>query len=505
VLEGKGRVLEAMSDSVGRLRQSVKPEDRMLLEQLVAVAQQLSTLIYQGPGGLSPEVYRQRVDALSSQQAQLEAELSTRSAAFRQEVAPITLAAIQAAIPKQAALVEWYRYEPFDPKAKDEKTKWSKPRYVAYVLRHYGKPTVVDVGEAEAIDALVQDFRMALSDPKNAFVDEIAQELSDTLLKPLRPLLGDIDQLLLSPDGALNLVPFAALRDGTDAYLAMRYEVSYLTSGRDLVRFSTAATNGEAVVVADPDYGPSDTKVAQAAPAVEAARSLDLDRRGLIFKPLSGTVAEAQALTPLLKVQKEDLLTQAQATEAKVKHLHGPRILHIATHGFFLRDNELPATALRVGGFSNDQTPVPLGENPLLRSGLALAGANSRQSGEHDDGILTAAEVAQMDLRGTQLVVLSACETGVGDVQNGEGVYGLRRALVLAGAETQVASLWKVADVATKDLMVEYYQRLLQGEGRSAALRAAQQKMIKSQMRSHPYYWAAFVPIGNWTPLTKRR
>jgi len=115
----------------------------------------------------------------------------------------------------------------------------------------------------------------------------------------------------------------------------------------------------------------------------------------------------------------------------------------------------------------------------------------------------TAAEAAQLDLRGTQLVVLSACETGVGKVQTGEGVYGLRRALVLAGAQTQLASLWKVDDAATKDLMVDYYQRLLDGEGRSGALRAAQKAMLANPERQHPYYWAAFVPIGNWAALPK--
>jgi CHAT domain-containing protein/Tfp pilus assembly protein PilF len=503
VLEVKGRVLDAMSDNVGRLRESVKTKDRTLLEQLVVVAQQSSALMYQGPRSLSPEMYRQRVDALSSQQAQLEAELSTRSAAFRQQVAPFTLAAVQAAIPKQAAFIEWYRYKPYNFRAKDGKGKWGKPRYVAYVLRHEGEPAVVDVGEAEAIEQLILDFRTGLSDPTSTYIREVATDLYDKLMKPLRPLLGDTDQLLISPDGALNLIPFAALRDDAGAYLSTKVEITYLTSGRDLLRVTGAAVaKGKAVVVANPDYGPSATMVAQGAAAVPLARSLDLDREGMTFAPLPGTAQEAQALSPLLKVEKEQLLTQAQATEAKVKQLHGPRILHIATHGFFLNDNELPTTALRVGDFSPEQPPVPLGENPLLRSGLALAGANTRRSGEHDDGILTAAEVAQMDLRGTQLVVLSACETGVGEVQNGEGVYGLRRALVLAGAETQVASLWKVADEATKDLMVEYYQRLLQGEGRSAALRAAQRTMITSQTRAHPYYWAAFVPIGHWTPLT---
>ena len=506
VLQIKGRILDVMSDSVGRLRQSVNPEDRALLDRLATVAQQLSALTYQGIGNMSPEVYRQRLRELDAQQEQLETELSTRSAIFRQQVAPITLPAVQTAIPKDTALVEWFRYQPFDPKAKDQKAQWGQPRYVAYVLRHDGEPTVVELGEADTIEHMIRDFRTALSDPTSTYVQEVATDLYDKVVKPLEPFLSHATHLLVSPDGAFNLIPFAALRDEAGTYLSTQVEITYLTSGRDLLRASgVAVAKGKAVVVANPDYGPSATIVAQAAPALQPARSLDLDRGGLAFTPLPGTAAEAQALTPLLKVKEEDLLTHAQATEAQVKQLHGPRILHIATHGFFLKDNELPMTALRVGGFAHDQPAVPLGENPLLRSGLALAGANLRRSGEQDDGILTAAEVAQMDLRGTQLVVLSACETGLGDVQNGEGVYGLRRALVLAGAETQVASLWKVADEATKDLMVDYYWRLLNGEGRSAALREAQRTMINSKARSHPYYWAAFVPIGDWRPLAQAR
>jgi len=172
----------------------------------------------------------------------------------------------------------------------------------------------------------------------------------------------------------------------------------------------------------------------------------------------------------------------------------------MATHGFFLNDLQMKAV-LRRAGFGVETAPLPLGENPLLRSGLALAGANARHSGATDDGILTAAEAAQLDLLGTQLVVLSACETGLGTVQTGEGVYGLRRALVLAGAQTQIVSLWKVADTAAQELMVDYYQRLLKGEGRSGALRAAQEAMMVNPARQHPCYWAAFILIGDGTPL----
>lgn len=145
------------------------------------------------------------------------------------------------------------------------------------------------------------------------------------------------------------------------------------------------------------------------------------------------------------------------------------------------------------------------GENPLLRSGLALAGANKLRGGNGEDGILTALEASGLDLWGTSLVVLSACDTGLGDVQNAEGVWGLRRALVLAGADSQIMSLWKVNDDQTQDLMVRYYGSLLHGEGRSDALRKVQQSMIDSRGKandhSHPYYWASFIESGDWRSL----
>src|SRR5262249_14898941 len=224
ILQSKGRVLDAMSDSVERLRQSVKPEDSKLFEQFAEVAQQLSTLTFQGPGNKPPDVYRKRLEELTQQQEQLETELSNRSAEFRQQVAPITLAGVQQAIPRDAVLVEWFPYRPFDPKGKDEKAWWGKPRYVAYVLKRDNEPVVVDVGEAEAIESLVLDFRKALSDPKSAFVNEIAKELSEKLLGPLRAQLGNTERLLISPYGALNLLPFTALLDDKGEYLAKRFE-----------------------------------------------------------------------------------------------------------------------------------------------------------------------------------------------------------------------------------------------------------------------------------------
>jgi CHAT domain-containing protein len=179
--------------------------------------------------------------------------------------------------------------------------------------------------------------------------------------------------------------------------------------------------------------------------------------------------------------------------------------LHIATHGLFSQDVELVAPP--DFGFSTIVQDTPSAavtgsnlENPLLRSIIALAGANPRQSGE-EDGILTALEAAGLDLSGTKLVVLSACDTGLGDINNGEGVYGLRRAFAIAGAQSQLMSLWAVNTYGTKTLMVSYYQRLKDNVGRSDALRQTQLEMLQNPNYKHPYYWAAFIPSGDWRAM----
>jgi CHAT domain-containing protein len=180
-------------------------------------------------------------------------------------------------------------------------------------------------------------------------------------------------------------------------------------------------------------------------------------------------------------------------------------LLHIATHGFFLRDGgDASTTDSKATSGTRLGRSAAWAENPMLRSGLALAGANQSRSGE-DDGVLTALEASGLDLWGTSQVVLSACDTGVGEVKHGDGVYGLRRALVLAGAESQLMSLWPVSDRSTRDLMVDYYRRLTDGEARGEALRQAQILMLRSSRHAHPYYWAGFIQSGEWRSLNGRR
>ncbi|HYJ89724.1 MAG TPA: CHAT domain-containing protein, partial [Pyrinomonadaceae bacterium] len=179
-----------------------------------------------------------------------------------------------------------------------------------------------------------------------------------------------------------------------------------------------------------------------------------------------------------------------------------PQILHLATHGFFLEDREAAAKLTRSGKVNSGAAESL--ENPLLRSGLAFAGANRHSSGG-DNGILTALEASGLNLWGTKLVVLSACDTGLGEVRNGEGVYGLRRAFVLTGAESLVMSLWPVSDYITRELMVGYYKNLKAGMGRGEALRQIELEMLKRPGRSHPFYWASFIQSGEWANLEGKR
>ncbi|HEX7138275.1 MAG TPA: CHAT domain-containing protein, partial [Vicinamibacterales bacterium] len=181
------------------------------------------------------------------------------------------------------------------------------------------------------------------------------------------------------------------------------------------------------------------------------------------------------------------LFTGTKATKATLQRVEAPRMLHIASHGFFLQDaRETASSNLGV-------------ENPLLRSGLALAGANL--TNDSHEGILTALEASGLNLWGTKLVTLSGCDTGVGEIRNGEGVYGLRRAFVLAGTESMVMSLWPVSDAIARETMVSYYTGLRAGLGRGDALREAKLEMLKRRGREHPFYWASFIQSGEWANL----
>src|SRR6266498_3903283 len=510
ILQRKGRALDAMSDSIDALRRAASPQDRALFDRLKDIRSQQARLVFGGLQRTTPAEYQNQIRNLAEQAEKLEDEISRRSDRFRAKYQPVTLAAIQSAIPARAALIEFYSYHPFNAKSARPAEAFGQPRYVAYVLRQQGEARWVDLGEAAPIDRAVTALRQALGSPNRADVRQLARALDEKVMRPVRKLVGDIRTLLLSPDGALNLIPFGALVDEQKHYLIESYSFTYLTSGRDLLRLQAYTTSHQGpVVVADPLFDLGNSAIVNnqmADQRTESRRSIDFTK--LSFDPLPGTAVEAKALGAILPEAK--ILTEAQATEAAIKQVRGPLILHVATHGFFLADRksatpDRSGLGLEEGAAGLTQTQDALTENPLLRAGLILAGINQSQSGPGEDGVLTALEAAELNLWGTKLVVLSACDTGLGEVKNGDGVYGLRRALALAGSESQVMSLWQVADKATRELMVGYYTGLQRGEGRSEALRNVQLQMLRGGERRHPYYWAGFIQSGEWANLEGKR
>ncbi|XYI00861.1 tetratricopeptide repeat protein [Sorangium sp. So ce1128] len=516
ILRRKGRVLDAMTHGLAALRRRARPEDRVLLDELSRVSAELSTLTWRGPEaqrpGQSPEdynngqlaQYRENLARLDAERQTLEAEIGRRSPELKAELSPVSLAQVQAAVPDGAALVELFRYRPFNPRETHAaNTVWGDARYVAYVLRHSGDVAWADLGAAETIedatDELLRALRRPASNPRPA-----ARALDALVMQPIRRLLGPTRQVLLSPDAALNLVPFGALLDEENHDLVERYAFTYLPSGRDLLRLrATAPQRERAVVIAAPDY---DHMPSPASRRAEGSRPSSEEQTPAHFPPLAAAADEGQAVSQELAGAR--LLLGQAATERTVKALRGPQVLHIVTHGFFASGQkapEPPPAFLDVGSRGLRGTPGFLRhiDNPLLRSGLAFAGAN-RKATSDDNGILTAMEASQLDLNGTKLVVLSACQTGVGETTSGDGVYGLRRAFVMAGAETQILSLWNVNDASTRELMRGYYARLKAGGGRSESMRQAQLAMLASSERSHPYYWASFIVSGNGAALDGR-
>jgi CHAT domain-containing protein/Tfp pilus assembly protein PilF len=520
LLRRKGRGLDAMTNIIATLRRHATPEDQKLFDELADARSRLAALTFKGAEVANPNIYRTLVGPLEDEVEKLESKLSSRSAEFRAQSQPVTLAAVQAALSAGSALVEIAFFTPQEPRTKKSKP----PRYLAYLLTAQGQPKWVDLGEAAPIDRAVDAWRKALRNPNRTAVKRLARAVDEKVMRPVRSLLdqmpGKMRRLLIAPDGSLNLIPFAALVDERNRYLVERYSISYLSSGRDLLRLQSSETSkNPPLVVANPLFGSVEAVAKRAdqnsanSPAGDQADNqgpAQNNPREVFFQALPGTRREALAIKALLP--EASLLLREEATEAAVKQAHAPSILHIATHGFFLDDQEPPPPDTR--GFSTDgrlriSDPrimkwVAKIENPLLRSGLALAGVNQHRGGD-DDGLLTALEAASLDLWGTKLVVLSACDTGVGKVKNGEGVYGLRRALVLAGSQTQVISLWPVSDRETRGLMAGYYRRLQKGEGRGEALRQIQLEMLKDTKLRHPYYWASFIQAGEWANLDGKR
>ncbi len=470
-------------------------------------------------GQYSDETDMESLDRVYRLKDSLEAEISRRCSEFAVTEGQERMATLHdvAQTLDQAVLWEYVRYVPKDVgESINDSRDTVSARYAAFALGGDGRAVLKDLCDAATADSLVTLARDLMYKAQGQIysaaavtaeerLNDITGQLYDLIFAPLAEVSNDKTNVYVSPDGLLNLLPFEILPMPDGSYVVENYRISYLSSGRDLLKYKgEEPPEGEMIVMADPDF--DGVGLAQAkSPFTVATVSSELygpDMRGITdclesgFSRLGHTRTEAQAVAKQLQATVHAPVIELydnQAVEDALKNLSDPpRVLHLATHGFFCETAGDKAT---------------LTNNPLLRSGLVLTGANRTISGTRDDstmtedGILTALEVSGLNLVGTDLAVLSACESGVGEFVNGEGLFGLRRAFQHAGVETIVMSLWSVPDKETSQLMDGFYRRWLNGSSKCDALRESALEVLgQSRARrgcGHPLLWGGFILAGN--------
>jgi tetratricopeptide (TPR) repeat protein/CHAT domain-containing protein len=494
VLRHKGVVLDSMLEDHLLATATGDPQIRALRDRL-RVAQQALFDCVLAP---APDTRPEQVDERAAKRAKLTVELDGAEAALARHFAArgqarralaTRIEDVQKAIPGGAVLLEFLRYARFLEKGKLEQ------RYGVVLIVSRGDLTWIDLGPAESIDGqvrLVQNLMRGASD-ETALVKAL-RGLHQWLWTPIEAHLPrGTRSAIVSPDGELNLLSFAMLLDDSERFLAETWSIRYVATGRDLLSTSVGPSLAERrlAIYANPDFGTSlwssDTnrETSLSAPSAEG-RAL----RGLIFRPLPGADREARLLqqqASQLGFQEVSVHVGRTATKSELLRVRNPYVLHLATHGFLLPD-QLSASSSDSGvGILGQPGRISQPISPMRRSGLALAGAQQTLSAwtrgqpvpPENDGIVSAEEVAGLDLQNTWLVVVSACDTGGGEVRVGEGVLGLRRGFVLAGARNLLLSLWPIDDERTPALILDFYGAACKSRDPSAALGQVQRVWLQ--------------------------
>lgn len=511
ILRYKCVVLDSLLEDRLAAEASQNPEHRMLINKLYSVKQRLTQLLLEVPKDLSEQAHIKREaekEKLSKEVEQLEGTMARYVAGLgsARQALSVTTEHVQKAIPKQTVLLELLRYVHYLGANKYE------IRYGVIALTSSGEPHWVTLGEASVIEKTIVQYRRSMHDE----IPKVNEKEFSTLLKtlyqqlwsPLKTVLSkNTKNIIISPDGELNFVSFATLLAPDDQFLSQKYSIRYVASGRDLLRDIKPTPTQQMTVYANPDFsGKGLIASKNSSTNLVAMHSLNRrDLQDLYLSPLPGTAKECG----LLKAQSGkwnwpiQVFKEAEATEIQLQSVRSPHILHLATHGFFLPESDIEESRGKddrrgIGGvrpFSEISLNVKsesiinkqvILKNPMLRSGLALVGAQTTleawKRGEvpptDNDGIVTAEEVGGLKLENTWLVTLSACDTGTGEAKSGEGVMGLRRGFIQAGAQNLLMTLWSVADEATAKFMIDFYDTVHKSGNAPKALADVQRKWL---------------------------
>ncbi len=521
ILNGKSVVIDAIAAERENAYCSENKTFTTLLENYSDVCTRISN-IFVGNKTKSENISsHETVDKLFLEKDQMERELSRLCAlyAIESDTKQVTIDDIVNKLPDSLILIEYIRFRPFDfTQFSSKKNRHGPPTYLAFSLTKADGLRITDIGLSKPIDVHVLELQSLMEAapleyysgrerPSFETIQNKSSTLYNEIIAPILTKHSSCTQLVIAPDGLLNLVSFNILSDTNGTFLLEKMAISMVTSGRDILQwYSTPeqTANQIATLFFSPDYDNYDDhdRPHQLANFSSTTNSIplrgtlnEIDCLGDDYAPLPQSVVEGEAVESLLVshgYQNIDAYDKIRANETNLKQLsYSPTILHIASHGFYCEPEQETRKTF----------------NPLLFSGLVLAGANrSFDSDESDiirtdDGILTALELSSLNLSETKLVVMSACQSGMGEVRTGQGVFGLRRAILLAGADAALMSMFKVPDMAAQKMMTDFYSNWLGGMSRANALREASLTRIRYERNrgrsGHPLFWGGFILVGN--------
>ena len=510
------------------------------LRELDGARGRYANLLVRGIGERDPGPYRAAIDRARDDVDRAERVLAARSAGFRAAMRreEVGWKEVADAIPEGWDLVAYALHG-----------RGPDRSYVAFVGRRGRPPAAVSLGAATEIDRLILRFVQACGRSDRGPDGTIDRRLEPAcraaglalkrrIWDPIQDRLGDARRLFVVPDGSIHLVNFAAMPEGAAYWVETGPLVHYVSAERDLVHrsrrdegtgllalggvsFNAPEDDGSESVASPRDSLERDSSeqprhsVPRGGPRSLGPKPECEEFRTTRFRALPETAREVREIAAAWgDSSRVALLTGDRAGEAALKALApGRRVIHLATHGFFLDASRCAAGRTGVRGIGGVAMGLPSRTaaakarvgSPLLLSGLALAGANLRLRAKPDqeDGILMAQEVVSLDLSSTEWVVLSACDTGLGKLQAGEGVLGLRRAFEAAGAGAVIMSLWEVEDRSSREWMRHLYEsRFRLGRPTPEAIRDADLAVLRDRraqgLGTHPFYWAGFVAAGDW-------
>jgi CHAT domain-containing protein len=464
IFRTKGLVLDSLLEDRLLAEASSDPDIRRQSEAFAQLKRRMAQLHFEDlaqdsctPGAArSPET---NTAALVQQLEAIEAGLARKVAGLGRSRRALAVDAkqVQAALPRNGVLVEFLHYRHYYGKD-------TQRSYGALVVSHHTEPKWVALGEAAAIEKNLKLYQHLVRQKEDdGSLRHLLRELHEQLWRPLASALPvDCNEIIISPDAQLNFLSFATLLNASNRFLGEEYWISYVSSGRDfLTEIGSMPAAGQIVVWANPDFGAPVAEDSIASRSVSALRNIELP-------PLPGAEREGRLLQQRavdLGFTRSTFRSGPGATEAELAQVQSPLVLHLATHGFVLPEPNHSVPPLNSGADLDLLHSKGRITNPMLRCGLALAGAkhtfaawkNGTAPSSATDGILTADEIGCLHLRGTRLVVLSACDTGMGEALAGEGVMGLRRGFIQAGTQNLLLTLWPVDDEATAGFMPEFY------------------------------------------------